>query len=61
MNFQIFWGVTPFEAVHKNTAHNLLNLEDEKLKVKIKSTLVQVLRLCTGLMAHRKSRGINNI
>jgi len=63
MNFQIFWGVTPFAAVHKNTAHNLLDLEDEKLKVKVKvkCTLVQVLRLCTGRTAHRGSRGINNI
>jgi len=27
-------------------------------KVKVKCTLVQALRLCTGLMAHRGSRGI---
>jgi hypothetical protein len=27
-------------------------------KVKVKVTLVQALRLCTGCMAHRRSRGI---
>jgi hypothetical protein len=30
----------------------------EQLKVKIRCTLVQALRLCTGCMAHRGSRGI---
>ena len=29
-----------------------------KVKVKVKCTLVQALRLCTGRTAHRESRGI---
>ena len=29
-----------------------------KVKVKVKCTLVQALRLCTGRTAHRGSRGI---
>jgi hypothetical protein len=32
--------------------------ETQKVKVKLKVTLVQALRLCTGRMAHRVSRGI---
>ena len=32
--------------------------KDVKVKVKIKCTLVQALRLCTGRTAHRRSRGI---
>ena len=31
---------------------------DHKVKVKVKCTLVQALRLCTGHTAHRGSRGI---
>ena len=31
---------------------------EEKVKVKVKVTLVQALRLCTGRTAHRGSRGI---
>jgi len=31
---------------------------DPKVKVKVKVTLVQVLRFCTGRTAHRWSRGI---
>jgi hypothetical protein len=30
----------------------------KKVKVKVKCTLVQALRLCTGRTAHRGSRGI---
>jgi hypothetical protein len=30
----------------------------KKVKVKVKGTLVQALRHCTGLTAHRESRGI---
>jgi hypothetical protein len=29
MKIQMFWGVTPSEAVHKKTAYNLLDPEDE--------------------------------
>jgi len=29
-----------------------------KVKVKVKCTVVQALRLCTGCTAHRRSRGI---
>jgi hypothetical protein len=39
---------------HINTACSKVQSE----KVKIKVTLVQALRLCTGRMAHRGSRGI---
>jgi len=31
---------------------------NKKVKVKVKCTLVQALRLCTGRTAHRESRGI---
>jgi len=37
---------------------SLLNIDLRKLKVKVKVTLVQALRLCTGRTAHRGSRGI---
>ena len=33
-------------------------LHTHKVKVKVKCTLVQALRLCTGRTAHRGSRGI---
>jgi len=32
--------------------------EEEEEKKEVKCTLVQALRLCTGRMAHRGSRGI---
>ena len=35
-----------------------MELVKEKVKVKVKCTLVQALRLCTGRTAHRGSRGI---
>jgi len=41
-------------VIHEATSHKQ-HLRD---KVKIKCTLVQAVRLCTGLMAHRGSRGI---
>ena len=36
----------------------LLVVMTEKVKVKVKCTLVQALRLCTGCTAHSGSRGI---
>jgi len=33
-------------------------ISEPKIKVKVKCTLVQALRLCTGRTAHRGSRGI---
>jgi len=33
-------------------------IRNKKVKVKVKGTLVQALRLCTGRTAHRDSRGI---
>ena len=41
------------------TYHDILQPSCKvKLKVKVKRTLVQALRLCTGRTAHRESRGI---
>jgi hypothetical protein len=37
--------------------HNLSRNMESKVKI-VKCTLVQALRLCTGLTAHRGSRGI---
>ena len=36
----------------------ILDSKTKKVKVKVKCTLVQALRLCTGRMAHGVSRGI---
>jgi len=35
-----------------------INIDEVWVKVKVKFTLVQALRLCTGCTAHRGSRGI---
>jgi len=37
---------------------DLITLMSGKVKVKVKCTLVQALRLCTGRTPHRGSRGI---
>ena len=37
---------------------NVWDGDNFEVKVKVKCTLVQALRLCTGRMAHRGSRGI---
>ena len=37
---------------------NRMKNEEERVKVKVKVTLVQALRLCTGRTADRGSRGI---
>ena len=44
----------------KTTAVEVTGLSDKAhcIKVKVKVTLVQALRLCTGRTAHRGSRGI---
>jgi hypothetical protein len=41
-------------------SYSLINkeLQPDAIKVKVKVTLVQALRLCTGRTAHRDSRGI---
>jgi hypothetical protein len=41
-------------VIHEVTSHK----QHLRNKVKVKCTLVQELRLCTGLMAHRESRCI---
>jgi hypothetical protein len=40
MKIQMFWCVTPSEAVHKKTAHNLLNPEEEDLGTIKKSVIL---------------------
>ena len=37
---------------------NIITDFKKKVKVKVKCTLVQALRLCTGRTAHRGSRGV---
>ena len=44
---------------HKNLFSHIEFIENVSIgKVKVKVTLVQALRLCTGRKAHRGSRGI---
>jgi hypothetical protein len=43
-------NLSVYEIMYKNMV--------EMVKVKVKCTLVQALRLCTGSTAHRRSRGI---
>ena len=52
------WGRYVFTEA--NTVHSLLEQSTGRvcIKVKVKCTLVQALRLCTGRTAHRGSRGI---
>jgi hypothetical protein len=45
-------------SLNKNSSTNTHIDTQQKLKVKIKCTFVQALRLCTGRTAHRGSRGI---
>ena len=50
------WG---FQTGTLNIKHMVLSIINYSLfKVKVKCTLVQALRLCTGRTAHRGSRGI---
>jgi hypothetical protein len=46
------------EACISRDMEGNLKYHNFALKVKVKVTLVQALRLCTGRMAHRGSRGI---
>jgi hypothetical protein len=48
---------TPHTILYK-TIHVVQNVCMRKGKVKVKCTLVQALRLCTGRTAHRGSRRI---
>ena len=52
--------VAPYKAIHLRTSERegKLYLVVFSLKVKVKVTLVQVLRLCTGRTAHRGIRGV---
>jgi len=40
MNIKMFWVLTPSEAFHKKTAHNLLDPEDEGTRTIEKSVTV---------------------
>ena len=57
----ITWSVTMREGHRLRVFENrvLRKILDQRgIKVKVKCTLVQALRLCTGLTAHRGSTGI---
>jgi len=69
MCFVFIWGQTANCATYSinwlvfitemKSVHSLQNVpKTNKCKVKVKVTLVQALRLCTGRTAHRGSRGI---
>jgi len=45
----------PSQCIYSNLHIQYLKMY---VKVKVKCTLIQALRLCTGRMAHRRSRGI---
>jgi hypothetical protein len=47
-----------FEEQDKKFCYRRYNNYGQGVKVKVKYTLLQALRLCTGCTAHRGSRGI---
>jgi len=51
-------NTTLFNEWQSTMLHVLILKESSSGKVKVKYTLVQALRLCTGCMAHRGSRSI---
>jgi len=53
-------GVIPVIRITRilGLSSNISLMKSRKIKVKVKVTLVQALRLCTGRTAHRGSRGI---
>ena len=53
----VFWALTPHKPVFLNQP-NVLFTCWRHCKKKVKCTLVQALRLCTGRTVHRGSRGI---
>jgi hypothetical protein len=51
-------NMSKLERMRREENSNTKDLSSDKVKVKVKCTLVQALTLCTGRMAHRGSRGI---
>jgi len=49
-------NMSKWERIRREESSNTKDLSSEEVKVKY--TLVQALRLCTGRTAHRGSRGI---
>jgi len=45
-------------SVYRGAERRFILFEDVYNSIKVKFTLVQALRLCTGRTAHRESRGI---
>jgi hypothetical protein len=51
-------NISKLERIRREESSNTKDLSSEEVKVKVKCTLVQALRLSTGCTAHRESRGI---
>ena len=57
-NLIFYFPVLIVITIDYEKAHKLQEVNRREGKVKVKCTLVQALRLCTGGTAHRGSRGI---
>jgi hypothetical protein len=67
-SYPILWNTKQYQLTADDSRHNAVGIATGlrggrsgvpiPVKVKVKCTLVQELRLCTGRTAHRGSRGI---